>query len=39
VIRAPFTCVEPVTVAARTRLSRGFGRATFCTSAPAADAS
>lgn len=31
VIRAPFTCVEPVPVAARTSRSRGFARATFCT--------
>jgi hypothetical protein len=31
VVRAPFTCVAPVQVATRTRLSRGFGRATFCT--------
>ncbi|MEO8605571.1 MAG: right-handed parallel beta-helix repeat-containing protein, partial [bacterium] len=31
VVRAPFTCVAPVPVAARTRWSRGFGRATFCT--------
>ncbi len=39
VVRAPFTCVAPVPVAARTRLSRGFGRATFCTAAPAGAAS
>ncbi len=31
VIRAPFTCVEPVQLAARTRRSRGFGKTTFCT--------
>ncbi len=31
VIRAPFTCVEPVKLAARTRRSRGFARTTFCT--------
>lgn len=31
VVRAPFTCVSPVPVAARTRRSRGFGRAQFCT--------
>lgn len=31
VVRAPFTCVAPVQVATRTRLSRGFGRADFCT--------
>ena len=37
VVRAPFTCVAPVPVAARTRRSRGFGRAQFCTAAPAAD--
>lgn len=30
VIRAPFTCVEPVKLGARTRRSRGFARATFC---------
>ncbi len=36
VVRAPFTCVSPVTVAARTRWSRGFGRATFCRAAPPA---
>jgi hypothetical protein len=30
VVRAPFTCVEPVTVATRTRWSHGFGRAEFC---------
>jgi hypothetical protein len=35
VVRAPFTCVEPVSVAARTRRSRGFGRATFCQLPPA----
>lgn len=35
VVRAPFTCVEPVPVAARTRRSRGFGRATFCQLPPA----
>jgi len=35
VIRAPFTCVSPVEVAARTRWSGGFGRATFCTVPPA----
>lgn len=34
VVRAPFTCVSPVTVAARTRWSRGFGRATFCRTTP-----
>ncbi|HSP96458.1 MAG TPA: hypothetical protein VL049_04340 [Candidatus Dormibacteraeota bacterium] len=38
VVRAPFTCVSPVTVATRTRRSRGFGRATFCTAAAAGDA-
>lgn len=37
VIRAPFTCVAPVRVATRTRHSRGFGRATFCTATPAGD--
>ncbi len=31
VIRAPFTCVEPVKLIARTRRSRGYARATFCT--------
>lgn len=31
VVRAPFTCVAPVTVAVRTRWSHGFGRAPFCT--------
>ena len=36
VIRAPFTCVRPVAVAARTRWSRAFGRATFCTVPPTA---
>jgi hypothetical protein len=36
VVRAPFTCVAPVPVAARTRWSRGFGRAMFCTAPPAA---
>jgi hypothetical protein len=35
VIRAPFTCVSPVEVAARTRWSGAFGRATFCTVDPA----
>lgn len=30
VIRAPFTCVAPVSVAVRTARSRGFGRGTFC---------
>jgi hypothetical protein len=33
VIRAPFTCVAPVELATRSRRSRGFGRATFCTTA------
>lgn len=37
VVRAPFTCVAPVPVAARTRRSRGFGRATFCQVPPVAD--
>lgn len=36
VIRAPFTCVQPVPVVARTRWSLGFGRATFCTVPPPA---
>jgi hypothetical protein len=36
VVRAPFTCVAPVSVRLRTRWSRGFGRATFCTVADAA---
>ncbi len=36
VIRAPFTCVEPVRLVTRTRWSRGFGRATFCTVPPPA---
>lgn len=36
VIRAPFTCVAPVEIATRSRRSRGFGRATFCTAPPAA---
>ncbi len=31
VVRAPFTCVEPVKVAARTRRSRGYARSIFCT--------
>lgn len=31
VIRAPFTCVEPVKLIARTRRSRGYARTTFCT--------
>jgi len=31
VIRAPFTCVAPVVLTARTRRSRGFARTTFCT--------
>jgi len=31
VIRAPFTCVAPVQLTARTRRSRGFARTTFCT--------
>jgi hypothetical protein len=31
VVRAPFTCVAPVQLVTRTRLSRGFGRANFCT--------
>ncbi len=31
VVRAPFTCVEPVKLGARTRRSRGFARTTFCT--------
>jgi hypothetical protein len=31
VIRAPFTCVAPVKLAARTRRSRGFTRTRFCT--------
>ena len=30
VIRAPFTCVEPVQLQARTRWSHGFGGAPFC---------
>jgi hypothetical protein len=30
VVRAPFTCVAPVTLATRTRWSHGFGRAQFC---------
>jgi hypothetical protein len=29
VIRAPFTCVAPVKLTARTRRSRGFARTTF----------
>jgi hypothetical protein len=36
VVRAPFTCVAPVGVQVRTRWSRGFGRATFCTLGPGA---
>jgi len=32
VVRAPFTCVEPVQVAVRTRWARGFARAPFCVS-------
>ncbi|MDX2168948.1 MAG: hypothetical protein SF182_17885 [Deltaproteobacteria bacterium] len=34
VVRAPFTCIAPVQVATRTRLSRGFARAAFCTLPP-----
>lgn len=34
VIRAPFTCVAPVSLASRSRRSRGFARATFCTLPP-----
>jgi hypothetical protein len=34
VIRAPFTCVSPVPLATRSRRTRGFGRATFCTAPP-----
>ena len=30
VVRAPFTCVEPVQVAVRTRWTRGFARISFC---------
>jgi hypothetical protein len=30
VVRAPFTCVEPVQVAVRTRWTRGFARIPFC---------
>jgi hypothetical protein len=37
VVRAPFTCVAPVEVAARTARSRGFGRASFCTIPPGGD--
>jgi hypothetical protein len=36
VVRAPFSCVAPVSVRLRTRWSRGFARATFCTVPPAA---
>jgi hypothetical protein len=31
VARAPFTCVEPVSIMVRNRHARGVGRATFCT--------
>lgn len=31
IVRAPFTCVAPVPLLARTRWSQGFGRARFCT--------
>lgn len=30
VVRAPFTCVEPVRLEVRNRRARGIGRATFC---------
>ena len=30
VVKAPFTCVSPVTLAVKTRTSIGFGRASFC---------
>ena len=30
VVRAPFTCVEPVRLEVRSRKARGIGRATFC---------
>jgi hypothetical protein len=34
VVRAPFTCVEPVPLQVRTRFGRGFGAAEFCVLPP-----